>query len=202
MLPVDPLRLFQPLMCACHICVTAGDTGGFEEGPAACPGAQSLRTYVLRDCAPPSLRPPCPVGAAQAPAARRPAPVRADPGALTARPARTGICRAAPSGRPALAPLPRLRRGSGTTSNHGPSARTPFARSPHTIAGDRRRGETLRLVVASTARAGAARGPARLNVMTIRKNRRYYRQALSVLYLSTGGRAASGEPNLTRVGLP
>ena len=157
MLPVDPLRLFQPLMCACHICVTAGDTGGFEEGPAACPGAQSLRTYVLRDCAPPSLRPPCPVGAAQAPAARRPAPVRADPGALSARPARTGgsrraprapaACRAAPSGRPALAPLPRLRRGSGATSDHGPSARTPFARSPipspGIVAGAKRCGSSL-----------------------------------------------------------
>lgn len=36
-LPVDPLRLFHPLMCACHICVTAGFTGGFEERAGCMP---------------------------------------------------------------------------------------------------------------------------------------------------------------------
>jgi len=71
---------------------------------------------------------------------------------------------------------------------------------PHTIAGDRRRGETLRLVVASSARAGTARGPARLNVLTMRKSKDTTgRHCLS--HIATRGRAASGEPNLTRVGV-
>ena len=188
-------------MCACHICVTAGFTVGIEERAGCTPrravpsNRRSEGTARLPLAAPhaPWERLKHPQRAARP----RCAPIRArSPRALRA-PASAGLPR------PVVRPSRPCRACGAEAGRQAITGRPPGLRSPappyHRRGSSQGRNAAARRCLLGAGGDGERPGPAECPDYPEKQKILTGRHCLS--HIATRGRAASGEPNLTRVGV-